>query len=196
MKKHRNSPCECHYAGTTPSLTPTAVDLDESAWSEFDSSYKRGSPTTFAPNQVIKGWTEAMQLMVEGDKWEMYIPSELAYGNSDRGPKIKAGDVLIFRMELLKIMGNKHDVTGIRVYDKREEEMPNVGMVQMQDEETGELIWVNTCSKSVRTGYAKYFRDRADYFQSSFRLSGSGSINTRTDESYVKKLLGYFKQRG
>ena len=112
MKTHRNSPCECHYAGTTPSLTPTAVDLDESAWSEFDSSYKRGSPTTFAPNQVIKGWTEAMQLMVEGDKWEMYIPSELAYGNSDRGPKIKAGDVLIFRMELLKIMGNKVSAGG------------------------------------------------------------------------------------
>ena len=96
----------------------------------------------------------------------------------------------------LKIMGNKHDVTGIRVYDKREEEMPNVGMVQMQDEETGELIWVNTGSKSVRTSYAKYFRKRADYFQQSFRVSGSGSIDTRTDESYVKKLLGYFKQRG
>lgn len=96
----------------------------------------------------------------------------------------------------LKIMGNKHDVTGIRVYDQREEEMPNVGMVQMQDEETGELIWVNTGSKSVRTSYAKYFRERADYFQQSFRLSGSGSIDTRTDESYVKKLLGYFKQRG
>ena len=47
---------------------------------EFDSSYSRGSPTTFAPNQVIKGWTEAMQLMVEGDKWELYIPSDLAYG--------------------------------------------------------------------------------------------------------------------
>jgi len=96
----------------------------------------------------------------------------------------------------LKIMGNKHDVTGIRVYDQREEEMPNVGMVQMQDEETGELIWVNTGSKSVRTSYAKYFRERADYFQQSFRVSGSGSIDTRTDESYVKKLLGYFKQRG
>jgi len=57
--------CECHYAGRL---------LDGT---EFDSSYKRGSPTTFAPNQVIKGWTEAMQLMVEGDKWEMYIPMEL-----------------------------------------------------------------------------------------------------------------------
>merc|ERR1740138_111904 len=87
--------CSCHYSGKLIDGTT------------FDSSYDRGSPTSFAPNQVIKGWTEAMQLMVEGDKWEMYIPSELGYGNSDRGPKIKAGDVLIFRMELLKIMGNK-----------------------------------------------------------------------------------------
>jgi FKBP-type peptidyl-prolyl cis-trans isomerase FklB len=55
---------------------------------EFDSSYARGSPTTFAPNQVIKGWTEAMQLMVEGDKLELYIPSELAYGDSGSGAKI------------------------------------------------------------------------------------------------------------
>merc|ERR1712139_728107 len=99
--------CECHYAGTTPSLTPNAIDMEEKDWSEFDSSYKRGSPTSFAPNQVIKGWTEAMQLMVEGDKWEMYIPSEIGYGDGGSGAKIKGGDVLIFRMEILKIKGNK-----------------------------------------------------------------------------------------
>jgi FKBP-type peptidyl-prolyl cis-trans isomerase FklB len=102
-----DSSCECHYAGTTPSLTADAIDKDESEWSEFDSSYKRGSPTSFAPNQVIKGWTEAMQLMVEGDKWEMYIPSELGYGDGGSGAKIKGGDVLIFRMEILKIKGGK-----------------------------------------------------------------------------------------
>merc|ERR1711972_1063865 len=102
-----DSSCECHYAGTTPSLTPNAIDLEEKDWSEFDSSYKRGSPTSFAPNQVIKGWTEAMQLMVEGDKWEMYIPSELGYGDGGQGGKIKGGDVLIFRMEILNINGGK-----------------------------------------------------------------------------------------
>lgn len=101
------APCECHYAGTTPSLTPNAIDLDEAEWSEFDSSYKRGSSTSFAPNQVIKGWTEAMQLMVEGDKWEMYIPSDLGYGEGGSGAKIKGGDVLIFRMEILQIKGEK-----------------------------------------------------------------------------------------
>mmetsp|Transcript_95963 Transcript_95963/g.277125 ORF Transcript_95963/g.277125 Transcript_95963/m.277125 type:complete len:241 (+) Transcript_95963:46-768(+) len=103
----KDSPCECHYAGTTPSLTPDAPEKAEADWDEFDSSYKRGEPTEFAPNQVIKGWTEAMQLMVEGDKWEMYIPSELGYGDGGSGAKIKGGDVLIFRMEILKIKGNK-----------------------------------------------------------------------------------------
>jgi len=102
-----NSPCSCHYAGTTPSLTPDAINKKEADWAEFDSSYKRGSPTSFAPNQVIRGWTEAMQLMVEGDKWEMYIPSDLGYGDGGSGPKIKGGDVLIFRMEILKIQGGK-----------------------------------------------------------------------------------------
>merc|ERR1719487_3204715 len=103
----KDSPCECHYAGTTPSLTPDAIDKEEKDWDEFDSSYKRGEPTTFAPNQVIKGWTEAMQLMVEGDKWEMYIPSELGYGDGGSGQKIKGGDVLIFRMEIINIEGGK-----------------------------------------------------------------------------------------
>merc|ERR1711971_1222004 len=93
--------------GTTLALTPNAIDIPEADWKEFDSGYKRGSTTSFAPNQVIKGWTEAMQLMVEGDKWEMYIPSELGYGDGGQGGQIKGGDVLIFRMEIVKIKGGK-----------------------------------------------------------------------------------------
>lgn len=96
----------------------------------------------------------------------------------------------------LKIMGNKHDVTGIRVYDEREETMPNLGMVPMQDAETGERMLVNTGSKSVRNQYGQYNRERVAYFQNSFNLSGAGALSTRVDESYVKKLLGYFKRRG
>jgi len=92
-----NAPCECHYEGRTASQYPDGP--------VFDSSYARGTPTTFAPNQVIKGWTEAMQLMVEGDKWELYIPSDLAYGDRGRPPKIGGGDCLIFTIEILKIKG-------------------------------------------------------------------------------------------
>ena len=96
----------------------------------------------------------------------------------------------------IKIVSRKHDVTGIRVFDKREESIPNLGMVQMQDEETDELILVNTASKKVRLNYEKYYREKVDYFKDSFTKSGAGVIDCRLDESYVKKLLGYFKRRG
>ena len=76
----------------------------------FDSSYSRGEPIEFPLNGVIKGWTEAMQLMVEGDKWELYIPSDKAYGDGGRPPKIGGGDCLVFTIEILKIKGNKKPV--------------------------------------------------------------------------------------
>ncbi len=96
----------------------------------------------------------------------------------------------------LKIAGNKHDVTGIRIYDEKEESIPNLGMVQMQDAETGKIQLVNTQSKSVRMAYGQHHKERVDYFQETFTKSGCGTISCRVDESYVKKLLGYFKRRG
>uniref|UniRef100_UPI00404ADFA2 DUF58 domain-containing protein n=1 Tax=Gelidibacter sp. TaxID=2018083 RepID=UPI00404ADFA2 len=98
--------------------------------------------------------------------------------------------------QTLKIAASKHDVTGIRIYDKKEEAIPNLGMVQMQDEETGELMLVNTASKSVRTNYSKYYNEKVEFYKDTFSKSGAGTIHCRVDESYVKKLLGYFKQRG
>lgn len=97
--------------------------------------------------------------------------------------------------QTLKIVANKHDVTGIRVYDKREENIPNLGVVQMQDAETGEYLLVNTASKKIRTNYGKYFHGRVNYFKDVFTKSGAGAIDCRLDESYVTKLLGYFKHR-
>lgn len=96
----------------------------------------------------------------------------------------------------LKIAGKKHDLTGIRVYDTREEKMPNIGMVNMLDAETGETLLVDTGSKSVRMEYEKHYQDKIKYFKETFSKSGSGTVNTRVDESYVTKLLGYFKSRG
>ena len=98
--------------------------------------------------------------------------------------------------QTLKIAAGKHDITGIRIYDKHEESIPNIGMVQMEDEETGELMLVNTASKKVRLNYGKFYNTKVDYFKDSFTKSGAGTIDCRVDESYVRKLLGYFKQRG
>lgn len=70
---------------------------------EFDSSYKRGEPISFKLNQVIKGWQEGLQLMVEGEKVRLFIPYDIAYGKSGSGP-IPAGATLIFDVELIDIL--------------------------------------------------------------------------------------------
>jgi uncharacterized protein (DUF58 family) len=95
----------------------------------------------------------------------------------------------------LKIAAKKHDITGVRVYDTREEQMPNIGLVNMADAETGETLLVNTGSKQVRLQYEKYYQDKVKYFKDIFSRCGAGTVSTRTDESYVTKLLGYFKAR-
>ena len=95
----------------------------------------------------------------------------------------------------LKIASKRHDITGVRVYDIREEEMPNIGLVNMLDAETGKSMLVNTGSKSVRLQYGAYYQDRLKYFKETFSRCGAGTVSSRVDESYVTKLLGYFKSR-
>ena len=95
----------------------------------------------------------------------------------------------------LKIASKKHDITGIRVFDIREQKMPNIGMVEMEDAESGEVVTVNTSSKEVRTNYEKEYMQKTTFFKETFSKCGSGTVNTRVDESYVTKLLGYFKSR-
>ena len=83
---------ECHYVGTLSDGTP------------FDSSVERGEPITFGVGQVIRGWTEALQLMPVGSKWKLYIPSELGYGAQGAGGIIPPYSVLVFEVELLRIV--------------------------------------------------------------------------------------------
>jgi FKBP-type peptidyl-prolyl cis-trans isomerase len=87
----------CNYRGTLINGT------------EFDSSYKRGQPATFPVGGVIKGWTEALQLMPVGSKWQLFIPADLAYGDRGAGADIGPGATLIFEVELLSIQGKDQD---------------------------------------------------------------------------------------
>lgn len=82
----------CHYEGTL---------IDGTV---FDSSVKRGEPAVFGVNQVIQGWVEALQLMQEGAKWRLYIPSELAYGSRGAGAAVPPHATLIFDIELLNVI--------------------------------------------------------------------------------------------
>jgi FKBP-type peptidyl-prolyl cis-trans isomerase FklB len=87
----------CNYKGTL-------VD-----GKEFDSSYKRGEPATFPVSGVIKGWTEALQLMPVGSKWQLVVPSDLGYGDRGQGPDIGPNATLIFEVELLSIQPKDQD---------------------------------------------------------------------------------------
>jgi uncharacterized protein (DUF58 family) len=95
----------------------------------------------------------------------------------------------------LKIASKRHDITGIRIYDKYEVEMPKIGIVPMEDVETGNVILVNTNNRNIRNSYKANYLENVDYFETVFSKSGAGTISTRVDEGYVKKLLGYFKRR-
>lgn len=91
-KPGKTSKVRCHYEGTfTNGMT-------------FDSSYKRGGPAVFGVNQVIAGWTEALQLMSEGSEWELYIPYQLAYGEAGAHGAIPPCAALVFKVELIEVL--------------------------------------------------------------------------------------------
>lgn len=101
-------------AGTGPK--PTATDSVVCNYrgtlingKEFDSSYKRGEPATFPVNGVIKGWTEALQLMPVGSKWQLFVPADLAYGDRGAGADIGPGSTLVFEVELVSIQDKSQE---------------------------------------------------------------------------------------
>ncbi len=95
----------------------------------------------------------------------------------------------------LKLASKKFDLTGIRIYDIKETEIPKIGIVPIIDAESGKLEWVDTNSKKVRHNYKTNYDRNIKQFHSLFKKNGAGIIDCRVDESYVKKLLGYFKLR-
>ena len=96
----------------------------------------------------------------------------------------------------LSIMAKKHDLTGIRVFDPKDELIPNLGLIQINDSETGEIKWINTQSSSVRKAYSNHYHKNVSFFERVFKKNGAGILSCRVDESYVKKLLNFFNSRG
>ena len=93
----------------------------------------------------------------------------------------------------LKMMTNKHDLTGIRIFDPFDRDLPNLGMIPVLDAESGQKSWLDTNAKSVKKAQRSHFETKKDYCVQSFKYGGSGLIHISTKDNYVKKLLGYFK---
>ena len=95
----------------------------------------------------------------------------------------------------LKIASSKHDLTAIRIIDPAEEQLPDIGLVQLQNPETGTLEWVDTSSSIVRTTYENDYQNFVANFKSYCTHSGTDYIDLRVDRSYTKQLLEFFKRR-
>ena len=93
----------------------------------------------------------------------------------------------------LMIASNRHEVNAIQIYDRREAELPNIGLVKFHDAETGNDLWVDTAIASVRNNYAQAWRDNQNKMQQLFTRTGVDHVSVRTDEDYVKALMHLFK---
>jgi uncharacterized protein (DUF58 family) len=95
----------------------------------------------------------------------------------------------------LVIANRKHDVVALQIYDKRERQLPSVGLIKLKDAENESDLWVDTSDKRVRLAYEKNWRERQERLKQYFSQSGVNSISIATDEDYVKALMKLFKQR-
>ena len=95
----------------------------------------------------------------------------------------------------LQIANKKHDIVAVRIHDKREEHLPNVGMIKMLDAERGKSSWIDTSSKRIRMDFGDKYKKRAERLKQDFLLCGVDHININTAESYIKPLINFFKQR-
>ncbi len=95
----------------------------------------------------------------------------------------------------LRIAGKKHDLVAIRIYDKTETELPNVGLIRLQDAETGKLLWVDTANSSARENYRRYWTRRSAELESTFARSGVDQVTIATDQNYIQPLIQLFKKR-
>ena len=95
----------------------------------------------------------------------------------------------------LQIANKKHDIVAVRIHDKREKNIPNVGMIKMLDSESGKSSWVDTSSKKVRMKFGSNSKKRAEKLKQDFLLCGVDHININTADSYIKPLINFFKQR-
>ncbi len=97
--------------------------------------------------------------------------------------------------EAIKVAGKKHDIIGIKVYDKMDMELPPIGMIEAEDSETGGKYWVDTNDYLVRTNYQQYFFNQTEQCKSIFQKAGCDLLHLRTDEDYVKILQRFFVGR-
>lgn len=142
----------------------------------------------FEPQSKQTNLSEALRFLTNAIKKRctVFLLSDLM--DVDENGDIRFNDAL-------KIAGRKHDVASIRIYDQREEEIPNVGIIQLKDAETGQTRWVDTARRSVRRAYADFMSATEGKIQQALSRCRIDSVSVNTSEDYVRPLIQLFKRR-
>ena len=142
---------------------------------------------SFEPESSRTAISEAVRYLTNVNKKRCttFILSDFMNAPRDKAPLEDA----------LKIAGSKHDLVGIRVYDRREAELPDVGIVELQDAETGGKVWLDTSSRSVREHYARSWEERNEAINELLRRNRIDTAMISTDGDYVAELIKLFKKR-
>ncbi|HEX2606637.1 MAG TPA: DUF58 domain-containing protein [Flavisolibacter sp.] len=138
-------------------------------------------------------------LSVQSQKKKTQLSTALRYFNNTTRQKSIAFILSDFvdanYQDALRVAGNKHDIIGVKLYDKMDRALPKLGMLRIEDAETGQQKWIDTDSRYVRQAYEKEFFRVTDYSNDVFRKAGCDLLHVRTDEDYVKVLQRFFISR-
>ena len=145
---------------------------------------------SFEPQHTGTDINAALQFLTNAQKRRCtaFLISDLIGAYPQPLPKGKG------HVDPVVIASRKHDLSAIQIYDRRDAEMPNVGLLKVRDPETGARVWVDTSLSSVRNAYAQAWRDQQAALETIYTKTGMNHISMRTDEDYVKKLMQLFQQ--
>ena len=147
---------------------------------------------SFEPENSGTDINAALQFLINAQKRRCtaFLISDLM------DPKFTSG-IMVSRktgVPTVVIASRKHDLSAIQIYDRRDAEMPNVGLLKVRDPETGARVWTDTALSSVREAYAKDWQNRQEALENVYTKTGMNHVSIRTDEDYVKALMRLFKQ--
>lgn len=145
---------------------------------------------SFEPTSTGTDIAGALQYMTNAQKRRCtaFLISDLMDESFSSPSKGRSGGV-----QPLMIAANRHDISAIQIYDRRDAELPNVGLLKLKDAETGARIWVDTALETTRTAYADAWRQQQENIELLFTKTGTNYVSVRTDEDYVKALMRLFK---
>lgn len=148
---------------------------------------------SFEPTSTGTDIAGALQYMTNAQKRRCtaFLISDLMDESFSSPSKGRSGGVP--GVQPLMIAANRHDISAIQIYDRRDAELPNVGLLKLKDAETGARIWVDTALETTRTAYADAWRQQQENIELLFTKTGTNHVSVRTDEDYVKALMRLFK---